>query len=255
MAQAGKFRIGSILRDTFGVIWRNPMLCVGLTLIIYALPLSLWDWRSTAWFASDDGEQPIGIMLVGMVGDVVVRAILQAALTRATIEDLRGKRPSFRDCVKTALAVLLPSVAISLLVALGAWIGLLFLIVPGLFLMARWSVVIPALVQERVGVFAVMRRSRDLAKGSLWPLIGVWLLMFVAFMALSLVPADFASLPDTGLGPFFDTLADTKPGLLFNTLAGIAIGLVQSIAPAAMYIELRRLKEGASVDELAEIFS
>jgi hypothetical protein len=255
MALAHKFRIGSILSDTFGVIRRNLILCVGLTLIIYALPLTLWEWKSTAWLASDDGEQPIAIMVIGLVGDVMLGASLQAALTRATIEDLRGKRPSFRDCVKTALAVLLPSVAISLLVALGAWIGLLFLIVPGLFLMARWSVVIPVLVQERLGVFAAMRRSRDLAKGSLWPLMGVWLLMFVAFIALDLVPDGFAFLSDTKLVPFLNTLGVTKPGLFFDTLAGTAIGLVQSIAPAAMYIELLRVKEGASVDELAEIFS
>ncbi len=246
MALAHKFRIGSILSDTFGVIRRNLMLCVGLTLIIYVLPLSLWDWKSTGLVASDDPEyspQPIAVMVIGMVGDVMLGAILQAALTRATIEDLKGKRPSSRDCIKTAFAVLLPSIAISLLVALGSWIGLLLLIVPGLFLLARWSVVIPVLVQERLGVFAAMGRSRDLAKGSLWPLMAVWLLIFVAFIALSLVPDGFAS------------SADTKLGLFFNALAVTAIGLVQSIAPAAMYIELRRVKEGASVDELAEIFS
>ena len=38
MALADKFRIGSVLSDTFGVIRRNPMLCVGLTLIIYVFP-------------------------------------------------------------------------------------------------------------------------------------------------------------------------------------------------------------------------
>ena len=50
-------------------------------------------------------------------------------------------------------------------------------------------------------MFAAMRRSRDLAKGSLWPLMAVWLLIFVAFIALSLVPDELAFLSDTTLGP------------------------------------------------------
>jgi hypothetical protein len=249
MVLADKFRLGSVLGDTFAVIRRNPMLCIGLALIIYALPrfgLSLWYWKTMTAVASGTPEfsaQRIAITVIELFGNIVLGAILQAALTRATIEDLNGKRPLFRDCIKTAFAVLLPTTAISLLVALGVWIGLLLLIVPGLFLLARWSVAIPALVQERLGVFAAMRRSRDLAKGSLWPLMAFWLVILVASIAIGLALDQFASLSDTKLGFFLNALADT------------ASGIVQSIAPVAMYIELRRVKEGTSIDDLAEIFS
>ena len=88
-----------------------------------------------------------------------------------------------------------------------------------------------------------MRRSRDLAKGSLWPLMAFWLVILVASIAIGLALDQFASLSDTTLGFFLNALADT------------ASGIVQSIAPVAMYIELRRVKEGTSIDDLAEIFS
>ncbi|MES0008897.1 hypothetical protein NKK52_06490 [Mesorhizobium sp. C277A] len=44
-------------------------------------------------------------------------------------------------------------------------------------------------------------------------------------------------------------------GFLLNALVDTAQGLVVSIAIVVMYVELRQLKEGTSIDDLAEIFS
>ncbi|ESW68341.1 hypothetical protein X771_11975 [Mesorhizobium sp. LSJC277A00] len=42
---------------------------------------------------------------------------------------------------------------------------------------------------------------------------------------------------------------------MLNALVDTAQGLVVSIAIVVMYVELRQLKEGTSIDDLAEIFS
>jgi hypothetical protein len=249
LEQPDKFRIGSILVDTFGVIRRNMVLCVGLALITYALPrfwLTLWYWEYLTAGTSGDSDysmQRVAVIVITVIGYVILGAILQVALTHATIVDLSGKRPSIRDCFQATLSVLLPAIVVSLLATFGAWIGLLLLIVPGLLLFARWSVVIPVLTHERLGVFATMRRSRDLVEGRNWALVGFWLVVIVASVAAGFALNDFFFSFGTELGFFLDTLADT------------AQIVVVSVALAVMYVELRRLREGISIEDLAEIFS
>lgn len=43
--------------------------------------------------------------------------------------------------------------------------------------------------------------------------------------------------------------------LILDALVRSVVSVVTSVAPAVSYVELRQVKEGTSVDELAEIFS
>ncbi|MER8403920.1 hypothetical protein NKH16_04065 [Mesorhizobium sp. M1307] len=183
------------------------------------------------------------LTVVGAIGYVVLMAFLEAVLTRAAIEDLSGKRPSMRDRMGTALALLLPAIGISLIVNIGFTVGLVLLIVPGLLWLVLWVVAIPVLIQERLGVFASLGRSRDLSKGSRWRLLGLWFPLFVASVAIN-----FAS--DRVLSSLGITL-----GFFLDALRGAAEQVVLSIAAAVSYVELRQVKEGTSVEDLAEIFS
>ncbi|UCI06026.1 hypothetical protein [Mesorhizobium sp. B1-1-8] len=244
-----KFRIGRVLGDSFTVIGRNPVLCLGLGLVVYALPnfaFSLWFWESVTLVEHGSPEpsvQRIMLSAIGVVGYVLLLSFLQSALMRAAIEDLNGKRPLIRDCIGTALAFLLPAIGISFLLALGVLFGFVLLVVPGLLLLARWFVAIPVLIQERRGVLGSLARSRDLTAGSRWPVVAVWLVVFLATLAinLSLKRLLFAF--------------GSPSGFFVSTILAAAEFVVGSVVPAVSYVELRRVKEGTSVEELAEIFS
>ncbi len=60
---------------------------------------------------------------------------------------------------------------VTLLVAVCAGLGML-LIVPGLYLLTIWAVVVPVIVNERIGVTASLARSRDLVRGNGWRVFG-----------------------------------------------------------------------------------
>lgn len=244
-----KFRIGRVFNDSFAVISRNPVLCLGLAVLFSGLPTllyQLWIWQSVSSIgivAPEFSAQRVTVTVVAVLVSMVLAAILQAALVRAAIEDLNGKRPAISDCIGTALSLLLPVIGIAVLVTLGAGLGFMLLIVPGIILWLRWSVAVPVLVQERLGVFGSMKRSRDLTKGSRWALFGFWIILIIAAIAIQLVLSQLITI-------FGMTVA-----LILDALVTSVVSVVTSVAPAVSYVELREVKEGTSVNELAEIFS
>ncbi|UCI06027.1 hypothetical protein [Mesorhizobium sp. B1-1-8] len=255
LGQPGRFEIGRVFNGTFSVIGRNIGLCIGLALLFSGLPallIRMWQQpQIDAMLHGDPGAMadPNAVfrnfyisIIAGLVA-FVFALLLQAALMRATIEDLNGKQPSFGDCIQIAIRFLLPTLAIGLLVGIGAGIGLMLLIVPGIILWLGWSMAVPVLIQERLGVFGSMSRSRALTKGSRWSLFGLFLIIVIIAMIIQwgmlLVLVLFGGI-----------IAEVGAALVQTV-----VSMVLSVATAVSYVELRQAKEGASIDQLAEIFS
>jgi len=70
-----------------------------------------------------------------------------------------------------------------LLAVLGISAGLFLLVVPGLLLLTRWILIVPAIILEGKGVLAAFGRSSELVKGSSWSVFGVVLLTVVLYVA------------------------------------------------------------------------
>lgn len=246
--QPDRFRIGRVFGDSFAVIGRNPALCIGLGMAFHALPRFIaWLWYAHSGAARLKTEtffsQYPGVVVLGAVAYLVSTAILQTAVTRATIVDLRGEKPTFADCFGMALILFFPVLGLSLLATLGIVVGLVLLVVPGVLLVLRWAVAVPVLVQEKRGILDSMARSRDLTKGSRWALLGLWLIVIVASASASLVINRVAI-------PFNVTF-----GLAAEATVRAALLVLSTAVSAVSYVELRRVKEGASAEELSEIFS
>jgi hypothetical protein len=69
-----------------------------------------------------------------------------------------------RASPRTAALVAASVVAVTMPLAAAG-----LLILPGLWLMTRWSLFAPAIVHERLGVAASLRRSTELVRGAFWP--------------------------------------------------------------------------------------
>ncbi len=255
LGRPGRFEIGRVFSNTFGVIGRNIGLCVGLAALFAGLPAFIIRLLTQPQIEAMRHQDPAAMadpgamfrnsyitIIAGLIS-FACTLLLQSALVRATIEDLNGKRPSFGDCIQIAIRFLLPTLAISLLVGLGAGLGLMLLIVPGIILWLGWSMAVPVLIQERRGVFGSMSRSRALTKGSRWSLFGLFLILIIIGMiiqwGLLLVLVLLGGI-----------IAEIGAALVQTVLS-----MVLAIAVAVSFVELRQAKEGASIDELAEIFS
>lgn len=250
-----KFQIGRVFNNTFAVISRNIGLCVGLAALFSGLPAlvirMLTQPQMDAMLHGDPSAMAdpklmfrnSSVSIVAGLISFILALLLQSALVRATIEDLNGKQPSFGDCIQIAIRYLLPTLGIGLLVGLGAGLASIALLVPGIILWLGWSVAVPVLIQERLGVFGSMSRSRVLTKGSRWALFGLFLILIIIAMVIQWVMLAAVVL----LGGIIAEVA--------AALVQTVISMVLSVATAVSYVELRQVKEGTSVDELAEIFS
>ncbi len=66
-----------------------------------------------------------------------------------------------------------------ILAGLGIVVGLLLLIVPGLYLLTRWAMIGPAIILERLSAGASFTRSHELVRGRAWPVFGMLLVLFL----------------------------------------------------------------------------
>ena len=129
----------------------------------------------------------IGILLGSFVS-VVAAFVLQATLVKA-VQDVRDGRAdlSISQTVNQALPFLAPVAGASILAGIAITIGLLLIIVPGLFLITIWAVIVPVIVIERSGALASFGRSRQLVRGHGWHVFGTLVLVYIIMLVANIV--------------------------------------------------------------------
>ncbi|MGX5849583.1 hypothetical protein ACWGTO_21150 [Mesorhizobium sp. PL10] len=282
-----KFRIGRVFSNSFAVIGRNLgflAVVVGLFSALPALLYNIWNLSQVAAmldpgiaggaaaFETAAAENYSTVSLIAGAIIFTLALLVQAALVRATIEDLNGKRPAVGDCMQIALRSFLPTLGIGILVILalvvavfvmafigwlipiaGLLIGLGLALIPALMWLLSVSVSVPIAVQERLGVFGSISRSRALTKGSRWSIFWLLLIVGVAAILLQIVFSVLFGVVIATTGSI--TSAGVIVGAIGSSLVSTIFSTVLSVTIAVTYVELRQVKEGTSVDELAEIFS
>jgi hypothetical protein len=248
--------IGRVFQRAFSTVAHNPVVVLGLALVLGALPsvlISLVTRPVTAAAVANGRSMSViwGAMFVSWIVSVLISAIVQGALTRATVAENEGGRAGFAECIAAALRVLLPLIGVGLIFGFAIAIGFVLLVIPGIFVMIIWSVAAPAVVVERDGAIMALSRSTDLTKGSRWRIFGLFLILLVIYLLL------FALLGVVGLKAM---TADPAAGFsLFNlvasTISAWVFNLVWGTIQPALYIELRQAKEGDSVDHLEQVFA
>jgi len=135
------------------------------------------------------------LSLAGVIGsflalivELFAAFLLQATLIKA-VQDIRDGRVdlSLGETVSAALPYIWSVAGASILAGIAIAIGLVLLIVPGLWLITIWAVIIPAIVIERAGALDSFGRSRQLVKGHGWPVFGTLVLAFIIEIAVSIV--------------------------------------------------------------------
>ncbi len=247
--------IGHVLGATFGIIGRHPIVFLGLSLIVAGLPYGLaqyfmlspefTDGTLGAGFFDDFADAWIGIAGFGaglFILYFILMTLLQAMLIVASIRDLRGQEVDIGTCLSEALNHLLPLVGLAILSMLGIIAGLFLFLVPGIILLLMWIVATPVLVAENQGVVDSLTRSNKLTSGSKGR---IFLLLIIFLIASTMI---------SGLGEalgYFSTTAS----VITTTISETITAAVQAAGIAALYIELRTIKEGPLNEGLAEIFA
>ena len=165
----------------------------------------------------------IGILLGSFVS-VVAAYLLQATLVKA-VQDVRDGHAdlSISQTVNEALPYFWSVFGASILAGIAITIGLLLVIVPGLFLITIWAVIVPVIVIERSGALASFGRSRDLVRGHGWHVFGTLVLVYIIMLVVNIVLGlIFSALPHV-LG---DGLSSVISGTLISPFLALVVTLV-----------------------------
>lgn len=174
--------IGDLLDGTFTTIRRNPRATVGLAAVlvtvqqVLAVGIDLVTNGLPALVGFEDQAftpQALGGFggIFGTLLAAVVGAVLTGMLVVVVSDDVIGRRTSAADVwrrIRPRMWALLLAAAIA---GIAPYIGLIFLVVPGLILWALFALTTPALVLEGLGPFAALARSWRLVAPNM---IRVW---------------------------------------------------------------------------------
>ncbi len=256
-----EFRIGRILARSFNILVRNIVpfailagLLIGVEFVAEKLITAAEDFLvpDTAQRA-DDGTVPFeelgvtgGLLAVALTILLLVISLLfyflaQAVVIFGTLQDLRGQRANVLDCIKGGLKPVVPIVLIGVLSTIIISLGFI-LIIPGIIFAVGYYVVIPVGVIERPGVGASLVRSRELVRGHGWRVFGLLIIITLITQFEVTVSAD---------GLF--GLGNDVWGIL-GTVRDVLATAFAAITSAVAYHDLRILKDGANVDEIAAVF-
>ena len=117
--------------------------------------------------------------LLVIVVSLVATSLATAAAYRLVADAYLGRPVDPDASLRFGLRRLLSVIWVSLLFGLGIFVGFLFLIVPGIFVLVAWSIATPVLLAENLRGSAAIRRSRALVRGRWWPCAGVVFLMYL----------------------------------------------------------------------------
>ena len=248
-----KIDIGRVLALSFEIFGRNAFGYLLLAAVLGGVPAFLSQYSLLLAAEAGTADQAWWLVSKASVAEILLAmtatALLQAAIARTAIRRLGGRSGGLLENVAEALKLILPLIGLVILTSLATLFGLVMLIVPGIIFYVAMSVSVPVLVEERRGVLGSIERSVELTRGSRWLIFGLLLAFFVAYMLLgAALTAASLVLP---LGTFFDTPVGFA---LLDAAAQTVMEAVFAVMLAALYVELRTVKEGATSSALAAVF-
>lgn len=252
--------IGRVFQRALSAVKLNPIVILGIALIIGAVPglMISYTMFHLGLYSPDatraGGLTPSGFssaMFISSLVGFTLSAIVQGALTRATVSANEGRLATFGESLSSAFRVLLPLIGLSILWALGVMVGFVLLLVPGIILLLMWAVAVPSLVIEREGVFAAFRRSAQLTEGSRWKILGLCIVLLVIYWLMSTAVAVVGLRMYSPANPGGLGLSSMIGSILVGTIFNMLWGTIQP----SLYVELRQAKEGGSLENLEEVFA
>ncbi|HTC60249.1 MAG TPA: hypothetical protein VK691_09045 [Solirubrobacteraceae bacterium] len=181
------------------------------------------------------------LLLFELIYYVLVGPLISALHVHAVIEIGEGRRPRIGPVALRGLGVLAVVVAAEIVAGVLIGLGFIALIVPGIVLSLRWSVVAQTAAVDHEGWMPALRRSAQLTAGHYWHIFRVLLAIgFLTFVVAALVGALAGGGNSTSI---------------VSALVGIAVyTLVASFGAltlAVLYFDLRAREAGPRLDPLA----
>jgi hypothetical protein len=172
--------------------------------------------------------------LLGFLVTIVAAFLLTAALVKA-VQDVRDGRVdlSVGQTLSAATPLIGPVGMAAILAGIAITIGLAIFIIPGLFLITIWCLIVPAIVLGGTGALDSFGRSWQLVKGAFWNVFGILFMVFLILFAVDVV-----------LGLVFSPLPHFLGHFLSSVIGGTLIAPFIAVVTTLMYVRLSSVTVG-----------
>lgn len=259
--------MGEVLSKAFSVFTPAGWPVILLAVVLVGLPQTAYHMlvqpivvERTQSFVATAGGRPNPFaafqalmsapVLIGMLVEFLLLSGFYVAAFLFMVRRFEGTPITIGEALLATPSRVLPAFAAALLAYIGLLLGLVVFILPGIILALSWCVVVPVLVCEEVGFFASFGRSRWLSIGSRGRILVLLLLVFVMMVVLML--------PTGAITSAFAGRTREAPTLFVSVwqfVFGVVSGSFQAAFLSALYLGLRRIKDGTSAPGLAEVFA
>jgi membrane-anchored glycerophosphoryl diester phosphodiesterase (GDPDase) len=251
------FNIGSVLGQSWSLFKKN-FISFGLTsILLLAVPIVLLMGLAMPVMMKGGA---IWVAQLPSLLQLFFQMVLMGAITYGTYAALDGKTPSLQDLVSRGLSGVLPLLGITVIFILVMIPSAFLLMIPFIILACMWWVAVPAAIVEKAGVIGSLKRSAELTKGARMKIFGLILLYVLLSLVVGLISLLFLS------GGGFSLSAITQGSMamltggfslfmIFSQALGALMFAFVCVVIAVCYAELRRIKDGVSVRDVAHIFS
>lgn len=184
--------------------------------------------------------------ILSFLGSVLV----QGASITALAQVYQGIQPEWQTSLRAGLRHFLPLTLSTILLSLGSGIGLLFCLVPGVFLFTMWAVSPAALVTEQLGPVAALRRSFRLVRGRFWPVLGAIVLAYLLYIVVSQIISTITTVV-TVAGAMSDGQFSFLPTVVGSAIVSVLAAPFLASMVTIIYFDLRVRKEGYDLELMA----
>jgi hypothetical protein len=181
------------------------------------------------------------LVLFAFLVNVLVGFAVTGVMCLAALDAILGKRHSVGEYVAQTLRHIVPIVLLGALLYVVAGLAFALLVVPGLYVLARFLPWVPAIVFENAG-WSGLTRGQELTEGYRWPIAGAMLLFGLLGIGLALLVAPVA-VAAGALSPLVLVLVEAVATAVCYALSAVFTALV--------YARLREIGEGVSVADIA----
>lgn len=207
---ARELKVGRLINKTLDVLEKNWAIGLLFIVVLGAITSGL----SYVGLSRTGAMQQVGLA----VASIVVAAVANYVLIRTLLKKsgLMGQGEGGH---------LVPFLGLSILYTLGVGLAFVVLILPGLFVMARWSLARPLFLSRGGGVMEALSQSWDRTRGNEFPIIVAGLALAIVFMAIS-IGAPFMLGPESFVGMAISQASGDVMTVIFAAFEVVLFGLI-----------------------------
>jgi hypothetical protein len=217
-----------------------------------SLPSGVFAYHGTLYINLSEnpgGHVSVAGSLAAIVLNLLANLVTVGALVECLLNSHLGRDSNWSTSLRFALPRLGSLLWLSILTTIGLLIGLVLVIIPGIYLYVCWCIAVPVLMFEGKTGPKALARSRQLVKGRWWATFGALLVSFVLIVIVYAVVVLLLQHLVVNSENSVNTILILR--VVFQVITFVLIYPIFAAVSVMIYIDLRTRKEAFDLETFA----